>query len=88
MKIKGEYMLREIAGETVAVPVGGTVLNSNILAVLNETGKFFWELLTKGLSEDEIVASVCNEYEADAETVRADLHEFVEYLRKNKVEVE
>lgn len=88
MKIKGEYMLREIAGETVAVPVGGTVLNSNILAVLNGTGKLFWELLTKDMSEDEIVASVCDEYDVDADTVKADLHEFVEYLRNNKVEVE
>ena len=47
MKIKGEYILRDIAGEIVAVPVGETVLNSNILAVLNESGRFFWELLSE-----------------------------------------
>lgn len=88
MKIKGEYMLRDIAGENVVVPVGETVLNSNILAVLNESGKFLWELLTEGKTEDEIIKAVCDEYEADEETVKADLAEFVEYLKSHKVEIE
>lgn len=88
MKIKGEYAVREIAGETVVVPVGETVLKSNILAVLNETGKFFWNLLEKGGTEEEIVSSVCDEYEIDAQTVKSDLRDFTEYLKKHSVEVE
>lgn len=88
MKIKGEYSIREIAGETVVVPIGETVLKSNILAVLNETGKIFWEMLSEGSSEEEIVNAVCGEYEIDRETVKADLAEFVEHLRNNHVEVE
>lgn len=88
MKIKGEYSVRDIAGETVVVPIGETVLKSNILCVLNETGKILWELLEKGGTEDEIVSAVCDEYEIDGETVKKDLAEFVEYLRNNRVEVE
>ena len=88
MKIKGEYMVREVVGETVVVPVGETVLKSNILAVLNETGKVFWELLYNGAEEEEIISKVCDEYDIDEATVKADLYEFVEYLRSNKVEVE
>ena len=88
MKIKGEYAVREIAGETVVVPVGETVLKSNILAVLNETGKFFWNLLEKGGTEEEIVNSVCDEYEIDAQTVKSDLRDFTEYLKNHSVEVE
>lgn len=88
MKIKGEYSIREIAGETVVVPIGETVIKSNILAVLNETGRIFWEMLAKGSTEEEMVAAVCDEYEVDAETVKSDLKEFVEYLRNNRVEVE
>lgn len=88
MKIIGEYSVRDIAGETVVVPIGETVLKSNILAVLNETGRILWELLEKGGTEDEIVSAVCDEYEIDRETVKKDLTEFVEYLRNNRVEVE
>lgn len=88
MKIKGEYMLREAMGETVAVPVGETVINSNVLVLLNETGAFFWKLLSKDAAEDEIVSAVCSEYETDEETVRADLKEFIAYLKSNNVDVE
>lgn len=87
MKIKGKYILREVAGEIVAISVGETVLNSNVLIVLNETGKFFWELLTKDMTEEEIIGAVCEEYEVDRETVLSDLNDFVNYLRDNKVEV-
>ena len=88
MKIKGEYSVREIAGETVVVPIGETVLKSNILAVLNETGKIFWEMLEKGSTEEEIISAICDEYEVDGETVKNDLADFVEYLKNNRVEVE
>ena len=88
MKIKGEYTVREIAGETVVVPIGETVIKSNILAVLNETGRIFWEMLAKGSTEEEIIGAVCEEYEVDAETVKKDLSDFVDYLRNNRVEVE
>lgn len=88
MKINGEYTLREIAGETVVVPIGETVLKSNILAVLNETGKIFWDMLSKGSTEDEIIDAMCAEYEVDRETVKNDLNDFVSYLKNNQVEVE
>lgn len=88
MKIKGEYSVREIAGETVVVPIGETVQKSNILAVLNETGKLFWTMLQTGSEESEIVSAMCEEYDIDPETVTADLKQFVEYLRNNHVEVE
>lgn len=88
MKIKGEYSVREIAGETVVVPIGETVLKSNILAVLNETGKIFWDMLANGSTEDEMIAAICSEYEIDGETVKKDLDDFVAYLKNNHVEVE
>ncbi|MCQ2484420.1 MAG: PqqD family protein [Clostridia bacterium] len=88
MKIKGEYSVREIAGETVVVPIGETVLKSNILAVLNETGKIFWDMLAKGSEENEIIGAICDEYEVDTDTVKKDLDDFVAYLKNNHVEVE
>ena len=40
MKIKGLYIIRKIAGETVVVPSGDSQLDSNVLIMLNETGEF------------------------------------------------
>lgn len=88
MQIKGEFMLREVMGETVAVPVGETVASSNVLVLLNETGAFLWGLLSRGCTEEEIITSFLAEYETDEETVKSDLAEFIAYLKSNNVEVE
>lgn len=88
MKIKGEYILREIAGETVAVPVGGTVLSSNVLIALNSSGLFLWQLLANGGTQSELVSAICAEYDVDAETAEKDLLEFCACLKSNKVELE
>ena len=44
MKIKGLYVIRKIAGETVVVPSGDGQLDSNVLIMLNETGEFLWNM--------------------------------------------
>lgn len=88
MRIKGEYFLREISGVNIAVPISDTVLTSNILIVLNETAEFLWKLLKEGCTEEELVNSLCEEYDTDEKTASEDIREFIEYLKKNKVEFE
>ena len=43
MIIKKELIKREIAGDTILVPVGKTVLDANGLFVMNELGSFIWQ---------------------------------------------
>lgn len=43
MKIRHEYVMRQIAGETILVPVGKTPLEQNGLLALNESGAFLWD---------------------------------------------
>lgn len=40
MEIKKELIKRDIAGDTVLVPVGKTVMENNGLFILNELGAF------------------------------------------------
>lgn len=87
MKISGEFTIRDIAGETVVVPIGETVLKSNVLIVLNETGKAFWSILSEDRDEEEIIRLICEDYDIDYETVKADLSSFIKYLNDNGVEV-
>ena len=44
MKIKEGFILRTVAGETVALPTGG-VTNLDMMITLNGTGRFLWEKL-------------------------------------------
>ena len=82
MTIKKDLIKRQIAGETVLVPFGKTVYDSNGLFILNELGGFLWDLLPAAQSEEELVSAVLAEYEADEETVRGDIGEFLDKLRE------
>ena len=55
-------------------------MDTNGLFVLTETGAIVWEKLTENKSADEIVAAICREYDADEETVRADVESLIAKL--------
>lgn len=82
MIIKKELIKREIAGDTILVPVGKTVLECNGLFMLNELGAFIWDLLPQAESEDEICKAVLAEYEISPEEAEKDIAEFFANLRK------
>ena len=82
MIIKKELIKREIAGDTILVPVGKTVLDSNGLFVLNELGSFIWEQLPNVDTEAEICEAILKEYDVSAEEAAGDVAEFIGKLRE------
>ena len=82
MNIKKELIKREIAGDTILVPVGKTVYDSNGLFVLNELGAFIWDLLPNVDTQEEICQAILKEYEVSEEEVRKDIAEFMNQLQK------
>lgn len=80
MKVKLEFVTREIAGDTLLVPVGKTSLDLNGMLTLNELGAEIWQLLPDAADEEAIVQSILQKYDASEDTVRADVHEFLEKL--------
>lgn len=85
MIIKKELIKREIAGDTILVPVGKTVLDSNGLFVLNELGAFIWDLLPNAEDEETICKAILAEYEVSAEEAAKDVAEFMAMLRKMEI---
>ena len=73
--VKQGFIVREIAGEFLAVPVDSSC-GANIV-VLNPVSKFLWEELKEEKSFDELLKAILSNYtvtEAEAET---DLKEFL-----------
>jgi hypothetical protein len=85
VKIKSGYVLREVAGNIVVVPIGEATLNLNGMITLNETSKMLWKLLEDGADEDSLTAAVLSEYDVDEQTARADVQAFIEKLRERKI---
>ena len=45
MKIKEGFLLREVAGKYVVVPLGAQSVDFRCLITLNEAGTFLWRLM-------------------------------------------
>ena len=82
MKIKKELVKRDIAGDTILVPVGKTVYDSNGLFILNELGSFLWDRLEAAENEAELLHAVLNEYEVTENVAEKDLRTFLDKLRE------
>ena len=80
MKIKKELIKRQVAGDTILVPVGQAVYDSNGLFVLNELGAFIWEILPNMETEDEICEAILAEYDVSPEEATRDVKEFLQKL--------
>ena len=85
MKIRKELIRREIAGDVILVPVGGTVLENNGLFALNELGAFLWDRLESAEDEAALVQAVLAEYEVDEEPARTDVAAFLQKLRDMEI---
>ena len=68
MELKREFVLREIAGDTLLIPTGRTALDLNGMLTLNELGA-------------EILRRLLAEYEVEEDVLRADVAEFLGKLR-------
>ncbi len=86
MKIKEGFILKEIAGSFVVVPVGDDLVDFTLMITTNETGAFLWNCLSQDRSEQELVSMLKAEYEgADDAQLEADVAEFVATLKENSV---
>jgi len=80
MKIKDGFMLREVAGVYVVVPVGERVIDFNGLMTLNDTGVFLWKALEKAASQKQMADMLCGEYEVTGGKAEKDVREFIKDL--------
>lgn len=82
MKVKGDLILREVAGESILIPVGSTALHIKGMINLTESGVLLWKRLQTECSEEDLVDAVVEEYDVDRETAAADVQSFLGQLRQ------
>lgn len=83
MRIVSGFILREIVGETVAIPSGDSAHRLSGLVALNESGKFLFELLQAEQTEENLVHALTESYDVDVATARQDVADFLSLLREN-----
>ncbi len=82
MKIKEGYILRNVAGSFVVVPIGEATLEFNGMMNLNETGAFLFKKMIDGISRDDLIKALTDEYDVDDETAAEDVDAFIEKVKE------
>lgn len=82
MKLKKGFVLREVCGDYMVVPVGTASIDYKSVIRLNETGAFIWRLISDGQTDDEIVEKITASYDIDENTAREDLRVFSQDIAK------
>ena len=82
MKMKDGFLLREVAGQTVVLPIGSD-MDLNLMITLNDTGAFLWEKLQEEIDEAGLVAALLAEYDVDEATAKQAVADFTAKLSAN-----
>ena len=82
MRLCGEFVVRQVMDNIVAIPVGQTALRLNGMILLNDVSRIIWDCLEMGTDLERAVKAVTDGFEVSAEEAQADVLEFCEKLRK------
>ncbi len=88
MRIVPGFLIRQIAGETVAIPSGAAAHQLSGLVILNGAGRILFDLLQKEQTLEQLTAALTDRYEVDRKTAEADVLEFIQTLRLNHMLLE
>lgn len=81
MKLKYNFVINNVAGETVAVSVGNSDFNGYIK--LNETGAFIFNALKKDTTREDIINALMKEYpDATPDAAAESVDELLQKLKK------
>lgn len=80
MKIGKDFILKEIAGEFIVIPVGKNLVDFNAVITLNETGAFLWNQMQNDCDISHLIEALVSEFDVDEETAGADIDEFIKKL--------
>lgn len=73
MKIKDEFIVRNMLGEYMAIPTGDNIAKFDGSVILNDVSAFIIEQLKKPTSKEDVLELILNEYDVSREQASADL---------------
>lgn len=81
IKRSGNFVMQNIGGAPVLVPLGAQISKTNGLVTLNETARYIWELLATERSVNYLTAAVAEQFEVDIERAHIDVQVFLDEIK-------
>ena len=79
MKLKQDFITQKIGDTHFLVPIGAEAFNGIVRS--NKTAAFIVDCLKEETTEGAIVDKMCAKYDADRETIAADVKKILDTLR-------
>jgi hypothetical protein len=80
-KIRKEIISREIAGETILVPIKGKLANMQRIFAVDNVAEYIWQQLDGHRKMADIRDGVIDLYDVGKEQARKDVLDFIEALK-------
>ena len=81
MKLKYNFVVRQVGDSYVAVAVGDGAVKFNGMIKLNATGVTIFSMLKENVEKSEVVAAVVEKYGIDSELAERDVSRYLENLK-------
>lgn len=80
MKIKEDFILRQVADTYVVVPLAAETVNFNGIINLNNSGAMLWRKMQQGATRESLVEVLLAEYEVTRDQAARDVDVFLSKL--------
>ncbi len=82
MKRKNDFLLQNVGGQDLLVPLGSKVMDLNGMIVLNATGRCVWELLAEERAVEDLAAAVALRFGVAKEGAYNDIQAFLDLINE------
>lgn len=83
MKIKDGFIMKDVAGSKVVLPLGERQTEIRGIITFNDIGAEVFNMLDGTNSVEEIIAKIVKDYDAPYEIVKSDVEKLIEKMRAN-----
>lgn len=80
MRRKDNFVMQNVGGENILVPLGAQVMDMNAIITLNTTSAYIWSLLDQDCTIDVLAAAVAEHFDVDYTLARSDIQTFVDEI--------
>lgn len=85
MKLSSHYVLREIAGDTLLIPVGDSAPAPQGMILLNEISLLIYQGIADGKQPDMILTDIVTHYDVEPERARFDMNETIAEMQRLEI---
>ena len=85
MKLKYNFVVRNVGGKCMAVAVGEDNARFNGMIKMNATGEFIFTMLKNNTTLEKIAQAVVEKFGVDENQAKTDAEKFIDTLKKSGI---